>query len=305
MGRAYKSDTPSTGKRLFKTRLDFLTQTGKIEYLKEILRLEGKPDGIIDSNNVDYIANNYSKYYAYVYKDGGVIGSKAGVVQALAFAKGQSIAYEDFSAFSAKFGYKLVDGFVSKIYGLGATNDLTVNVANSVEVTIDNSRLVLNFIGATSNFSSIKNLSMINGIIVGTSCRDVGNVNTNSMRGIVLSGSTTSTTGAHTELGHNLPTGNFAKHYVNSALTTISDNTTTDVGYSGLATIAKAGLQAKLWKNGALAASGGTQMAYTLPNTYLFIANGNVANNKLYESWIIFGSSETIAANLSSYLSNS
>ncbi|WP_310612300.1 hypothetical protein, partial [Acinetobacter baumannii] len=111
------------------------------------------------------------------YKDGGVIGSKAGVIQALAFAKGQSIAYEDFSAFSAKFGYKLVDGFVSKIYGLGATNDLTVNVANSVEVTIDNSRLVLNFIGATSNFSSIKNLSMINGIIVGTSCRDVGNVN--------------------------------------------------------------------------------------------------------------------------------
>ncbi|MDI9733080.1 hypothetical protein QM259_12365 [Acinetobacter baumannii] len=304
MTRVYESDTEYTGTGNPPLIIDFLDTEGKIDYLQRILANEGKPTAIVDSINVEYIAKYYNEYLSYVYKDGGTIGSKAGVIQALAFAKGQSIAYGDFSAYSAKFGYKLVNGFVSKIYALGAINDLTVNVASSVEVATDNTRRVFNFIGASSAFSSVKSLSLLNGLIIGTSCRDTGNVNTNSMRGIVLSGSTTSTTAAHSELGHNLPTGNFAKHYVNSTLTTISDNVAEDVGYSGLASIIKVGNTAKLWKNGAVAASGGTQMAYTLPNTYLFIANGNVANNKLYESWIIFGNSESVAANLSIYLNN-
>lgn len=305
MTRFIVSDSQPAAGIVLPTVFDFLDQQGSIELLQSILAAEGKPTNIVDSTNVDYIAQNFSKYTSYVYGDDGVIGSEAAVIQALAFAKGQSLAYENFSAFSAKFGYKLSGGFVSKIYSLGATNELTVNIANSVEVTTDDSRKVLNFIGATAAFSSNRTLSMLNGIIAGTSCRDFGNVNTNSMRGVVLSGSSTTTLNTHTELGHNLPTGNYAKHYVSSALTTIGDNATGDIGYSGLATIAKVGATAKLWKNGSVVATGGEQMAYTLPNTYLFIANGNVANNKLYESWLIFSSSETIAANLSSYLNNS
>lgn len=305
MTRVYESDTEYTGTGNPPLIIEFLDTEGKIDYLQRILANEGKPTAIVGSINVEYIAKYYNDYLSYVYKDGGTIGSKAEVIQALAFAKGQSLAYENFSAFSAKFGYKLSGGFVSKIYSLGATNELTVNIANSVEVTTDDSRKVLNFIGATAAFSSNRTLSMLNGIIAGTSCRDFGNVNTNSMRGVVLSGSSTTTLNTHTELGHNLPTGNYAKHYVASALTTIGDNATGDLGYSGLATIAKVGATAKLWKNGSVVATGGEQMAYTLPNTYLFIANGNVANSKLYESWLIFSSSETIAANLSSYLNNS
>lgn len=305
MTRFIVSDSQPVAGIVLPTVFDFLDQQGSIELLQSILAEEGKPTNIVDSTNVDYIAQNFSKYTSYVYGDDGVIGSEAAVIQALAFAKGQTLAYENFSAFSAKFGYKLSGGFVSKIYSLGATNELTVNIANSVEVTTDDSRKVLNFIEATAAFSSNRTLSMLNGIIAGTSCRDFGNVNTNSMRGVVLSGASTTTLNAHTELGHNLPTGNYAKHYVASALTTIGDNATGDLGYSGLATIAKVGATAKLWKNGSVVATGGEQMAYTLPNTYLFIANGNVANNKLYESWLIFSSSETIAANLSSYLNNS
>ncbi|MDH2480846.1 hypothetical protein QDR25_07190 [Acinetobacter baumannii] len=302
MGRFYFSDTEYTGTDILPTILDFLEPEGQVDFLRDILAAENKPLTLVDLNNVGYIAPNYSKYESYVLSDKGVIGSPASVIEALAFAYSQSIAYEDFSAFSAKFGYKLSGKFVSKIYGLGATNDLTVNIADSVELATDSGRKVLNFVGASAAFSSSKSLTMLKGIIAGTSCRDMGNVNTNSMRGVVLSGSSGSTTGAHTELGHNLPTGNFAKHYVNSALTTISDNVATDTGYSGLATIAMVGAQAKLFKNGEVVVTGGNQMAYTQPNTYLFIANGNVANNKLYESWIIFGNSETVAANLSSYL---
>lgn len=305
MTRFIISDSQPAAGIVLPTVFDFLDQQGSIELLQSILAAEGKPTNIVDATNVDYIAQNFSKYTSYVYGDDGVIGSEAAVIQALAFAKGQSLSYENFSAFSAKFGYKLSGGFVSKIYSLGATNELTVNIANSVEVATDDSRKVLNFVGATAAFSSNKALSMLNGIIAGTSCRDFGNVNTNSMRGIVLSGASNTTVNAHTELGHNLPTGNYAKHYVASALATIGDNATADLGYSGLATIAKVGATAKLWKNGSVVATGGEQMAYTLPNTYLFIANGNVANNKLYESWLIFSSNETIASNLSAYLNNS
>ncbi|HEI8439521.1 TPA: hypothetical protein SLF30_000171 [Acinetobacter baumannii] len=309
MTRFIISDTESTSSTPLPTIFSFLSQSGKIAKLQEILAAEGKPTNIINTTNVDYIASCFEKYTSYVYADKGVIGSEAAVIQALAFAYGQSLAFENFSAFSAKYGYKITTinsiNYVSKLYSLGAVNEMTVNIADGVQVDTDGSRRVLSFISSTAAFSSNKPLSLLNGIIAGTSCRDLGNVNTNSMRGVVLSGSSTTTTSAHTELGHNLPTGNYAKHYVASALTTIGDNAVGDLGYSGLATISKVGVTAKLWKNGSVVATGGTQMPYTLPNTFLFIANGNIASNKLYESWIIFSDSETIAANLSTYLNNS
>ncbi|HEI8439784.1 TPA: hypothetical protein SLF30_000444 [Acinetobacter baumannii] len=306
MAKVSLSDSKWSGRKMPKTVLELLNSAGKKKSLQNILSKEGMPTSLVTDSNADFIAQHYSEYTSYVASKGGVIGSLGSVIEALSFIFSQSLAYENVTAFSAKFGCEVsVDGYVSKLFGLGANNDLSVNTANSVTITTDSNRLVLNFAGATSAYSSTKTLSLLNGIIAGTSCRDLGNVNTNSMRGIVLSGSSTTTSNAHTELGHNLPTGNYAKHYVSSALTTIGDNATGDMGYSGLATIAKVGATAKLWKNGAVVATGGTQMAYTLPNTYLFIANGNVANNKLYESWIIFSDSETIAANLSTYLNNS
>lgn len=304
MARVYLSDTQYTGKKQLKNLLDFLDTSGKVAYLQNILTKEGLPTSLVNLTNVDYISKNYSNYLSYVGSNGGEIGSYGQVIKALSFAQSQSIDYNNFQAFGAIYGYKKVDGFVSQLFSLGANNILTINVASSVDIQEDAGRKVLNFIGATSAFSSNKALSMMNGLIIATSCKDTGNVNTNSMRGVVLSGASNTTSSAHTELGHNLPTGNFAKHYVTNALATITDNEVGDVGYSGLATIAKVGTTAKLFKNGTTVATGGTQTQYTLPNTYLFIANGNVANNKLYQSWVVFGESETLAQNLSSYLNS-
>lgn len=104
------------------------------------------------SSNVESL--EYTAYRNRVELDGGIIMQPNEVTEALAFASSEGIASQVFSATSAKWGVKIVNGILVKMYSLfNQDGDIEVNISTPSAFNFNNSGSFpyLEFRGGTNN----------------------------------------------------------------------------------------------------------------------------------------------------------
>ncbi|WP_065724983.1 hypothetical protein [Acinetobacter baumannii] len=309
MAVVIQSNNVYTGNKALPNIIDSITQTSsKTQFLKKLYATINGDTAYITDANSDVLFDALKAHRTRVLADGGLIPSLANTLRALIFAKQNSLAIADYSAFAADFGVKLVGNTVIKLYDI-AGRDMKVNSGTFERATDAGFNVLKNT--ATSTLISENSIQGNTGMILGSSLHDAdaGSSSSQAVKGMYMSDTAN---GSGVGVGYlESNQGGVSRLYYKRQVDNVMTNLPYDqVGnykkYSGLVGyLSNSNNRVEIYENGVIK-NGATAAQVDLSAMSIYpVISALSLNSFIRESWIIRSTSQNLALLLSNYLNKS